>query len=150
MARPHPPKRSRWNGFLGDVKRESSAFKDVLVQASLQKEESNEQFRQFAQISFNAIHNVQRRKPDPSKAVPRLTRPQTRSASRPPPKKSVWEFEDKDANHTRWPVRPITRTSKRILTPVRVQDYGSLPRPSDIVCVYGAQISPDDDVLTVM
>jgi hypothetical protein len=148
-ATPVTFKRSRWNGFLGDVKRESCAFKEVLMNASAEKEESNRRFKESAQYSFRAIRYAARKNPDPTKAVPRLTRPQTRSAGGPPEKKSPWEFDENEKCHT-WPARPITRISQRVLSPVRLQDYPPNSRPQDIICLYGLPVDRHDKVLSIM
>jgi hypothetical protein len=141
---------AQWASFLGDVRRESRVFKEALARTAAAKDESNAQFREWAHLSFGAIHNAKRNKPDPARAVPRLARPQTRSCSRASKRPSVFEFEDKDANYTRWPVRPATRTSQRVFAPVRLLDYPEQGRPHDIICVFGAPVSAGDDVLSVL
>jgi hypothetical protein len=136
--------------FLSDVRRESRSFKEAMARTEALKKESNAHFQVCAHLSFAAIHSVNRASADPSRAVPRLSRPQTRSCSRVSKKRSVFEFDDKDDNHTRWPVRPITLTSQRVLTPRRLLDYPEQGRPHDIICVFGAPVGPGDDVLSIL
>ncbi len=62
----------RWNGFLTDVKIEGTMYTDVLSKASIEKEETNLQYKTISQRSFNAIHNVKRRPPPSDTGVPHV------------------------------------------------------------------------------
>jgi hypothetical protein len=142
-----PRRKSQWAGFLGDVRNESTTFKEILQRASAEKTESNAQFKACAQHSFNAIHNVVRKKPD---QVGRPLRQATRASStltRSNAPESPFEFEHKVANHDRWPVRPVTKVSQRILTPTRLGDHPGVARPKDIVCILGWPVSRHAELL---
>jgi hypothetical protein len=143
-------RRSRWAGFLGDVKSESSTFKDILSKAAVQKAQVNRDYKTYAQRSFNAIHNVVRKKPDPSRMTPDHRSRMPDFHPEPPavdaPPESPFEFDARIPNRDRWPVRPVTAGSCRVLTPVRLRDYPGVSRAKDITCVLGAPVSADIDV----
>jgi hypothetical protein len=144
-------RRSRWSGFLGDVQNESVTFKEILRESAARKEQSNQDYRTFAQLSFNAIHNVVRKKPDPSRMTPnRYSRlqgfhPPPSQISEPPV--TPFEFDTRVANHNRWPERPVTRNSLRVLNPVRLRDYSGMARHKDVPCILGAQVSDVTELL---
>jgi hypothetical protein len=140
---PRPYKVERWNDFLGDVRQEGAAFKEVLRAVADQKERANTTFARASQKSFNAIHNVARRKMDESRAVPRLSRQGTRGlVSRDAPKINL-AFDVRISNHDRWPRRSSsTRSSQRIFSPTRLNDYRALggPPAKDMICLYGSPV----------
>jgi hypothetical protein len=141
-------RRSRWSGFLGDVQNEATTFKEILREAAARKDQSNRDYAECAQRSFNAIHNVVRKKPDPARMTPnhfsRLP------GFRPPPSDSPrsmvsgqgYEYDTSPPMRDRWPKRPITRNSLRILNPTRLNDYPAIVRPKDVACVMGAYVNP--------
>jgi hypothetical protein len=134
--------------FLRDAKHESRVFKEILTRNSAQKEDMVGHYEICRQRSFKAIHDLKRKSPDPSRAVPRLSGRSSRAVSGASKRTSPFAFDNKDDNHTRWPVRPITRQSRRVLTPAYLQDYPDLKRHHDITCVFGAPISRDSAALT--
>jgi hypothetical protein len=140
---PRPYKVKRWVEFLGDVKQEGEAFKQVLKAAADQKERANTAYVRASQRSFNAIHNVTRKQFDESRAVPRLSRPVTRSAGSREPPKLPFEFDVRISNHDRWPRRAnATRSSQRVFSPVRLKDYSCLGTPLEkpVICLYGSPL----------
>lgn len=140
MSKPTSPyKPRRWKGFLSDIKEESCAFKAVLKESAALKEESNRHYQTCSQKSFMSLHRSMKRSPDPSRAVPRLSRPQTRTKEK-RKEEANFELDMRVTNQHKWPVRNVTRSSLRVLTPTKLQDY-QIERPKDIVCVFGAPLS---------
>jgi hypothetical protein len=145
LVSPRPYKVKRWVEFLGDVRQEGDAFKEVLRMAALEKERTNVAFSRASQRSFNAIHNVTRKSVDMSKTVPRLSRPRTRQVvSREAPHRVVLEFDVRKSNHDRWPNRNPTRQSQRVFCPTRLADYAAFGgREKDVFCISGVPAYKD-------
>jgi hypothetical protein len=142
-----PKRRSRWAGFIGDVRNETATFKEILRQGATQQERSNVQFTQSAQRSFNAIHNIVRRKIDESGRPPAQRRGPSQSAPTLAIPESPFEYDFKIANHDRWPVRPVTRGTQRIFAPVRLRDYPKITRPKDIPYLTGWPVTKNGELL---
>lgn len=141
-----PYKGERWNGFLKDVKSEARTFKMALRSTAAQNEEVNREYQECWRHSFSAIANAQKRKPDPSRMVPRLSRSQTRASTRPkrPSTGLSFEYDTRVSNHNRWPVRNVTTATQRVLAPSKLRDYPGLEREKDIVCLLGCPARPQD------
>lgn len=133
-------KPKRWKGFLSDIKVESDAFKDALKQSAQMKEVSNRDYQNCSKKSFQSLHRSMKKTTDPSRAVPRLSRPQTRTRETRKDQELGFESEMRITNQHKWPVRNVTRSSLRVLTPTKLQDY-QIKRPKDVVCVFGTPLS---------
>jgi hypothetical protein len=140
-------RRSRWAGFLGDVRNETATFTEILRQGATVQEKSNAQFKQSAQRSFNAIHNVVGKKPDQSGRPPTQPRTRSQTAQRFSIPESPFEYEFKSANHDRWPVRPVTRGSERVFSQVRLGDYPNIARPKDVPYLTGWPMKRNRELL---
>ena len=130
----------RWAGFLSDIHTEANTFKQVLKDASTTRDKSNSEFANLGERSFRSIHNIERKKVDLSKCVPRLSRPSTQHIKT-RQTTSPFEFEMRVANHDRWPKRPSS--ARRILSPVKLNDYSDGKRKHDMICVFGAPLDKD-------
>lgn len=131
-------KAKRWNGFLTDIHQESTTFGEVVKSGILVKDMNEIDYKKHAQRSFNAIHNVERKKPDPNKMVFRQKRKSTTRSINDQPK-NPFQYETRLANYNNWPKRP--GTARRILTPVRLGDYPDMERPKDVIALFGKPVS---------
>lgn len=151
-------KPQRWTGFLTGVKEESLTFRKVMSEITKNKDQSNAEFAKFAKESFFSIHrgtslnDSQYRKASKLASASRLSQTRPKTAKNPIRRRnsnvlsvqerqeSPFEFDIRISNHDRWPKR--ASSARRILAPVKLQDYPDLERPKDIVCVLGAPIDP--------
>lgn len=131
-------KATRWNGFLNDIHQESNTFGEIVKSGSIVKEQNDQEFKATAQKSFNAIHNVKRKKSDPSKMVPRQKRKQIKSLNT--HDKNQFQHDMRLANYSNWPLRPNTST-KRILSPTRLADYPEMKRPKIVPTLLGEPVA---------
>lgn len=131
-------KSNRWTGFLNDIQQESNQFGEIVKNGSIVKEKNDQEFKQTAQKSFNAIHNVKRKKADPNKMVPRQKRRQIKSLNA--KDKNQFHHDMRLANYSNWPLR-ATSPTKRILSPIRLGDYPNMKRPMDVPTMLGEPVA---------
>ncbi|KAK8845088.1 hypothetical protein M9Y10_021266 [Tritrichomonas musculus] len=150
-------KPQRWNGFLTDIKLESISFKKIMSEVTQNKDKSNADFEKFSKESFASIRRASLRNNDQQHQISRLSassrlnqthnrkiknavRRSNNNFHTQEQQSSPFEFDIRISNHDRWPKRPSS--ARRILRPVKLQDYPDLERPKDIICVMGAPLDP--------
>ena len=137
----------RWSGFVFDVHNEASRFKEDFDRASERHGQIDKDFKKVAQLSFNAIHNVKRVKPMGVQGVPKVRRQKKPETHEPTFQYCDldFEFDHKEANHTKWPRRICS--AQRLLSPQRLRTvYDVRPKRRDLYVVSGEPIE-DPDVL---
>lgn len=152
-------KPKRWTGFLTDIKEESLTFQQVMSEITKNKDQSNADYAKFAKESFFSIHrgtslnDDQQRRVSKKRSLSRLNQSHQKTTksttirrnsnnvlSMQEQQGSTFEFDIRISNHNRWPKR--ASSARRILRPVKLQDYPDLERHKDIVCVLGAPLDP--------
>lgn len=139
----------RWNGFISDIKEESSAFKQVLKDAKTSRDKSNEDYEKFAIRSYKVIHRPPKGENKYNNSVPRLSAQSQRPSRN--KNRSInlrgkasnssdlpFEYDVRITNHDKWPNRPSS--AYRIFKSVRLNDYPDVQRKKDMVCVMGSPI----------
>jgi hypothetical protein len=133
---------SRWSIFLVDIRNEAARFREVLHRADNDQKAVNSEFETSARHSFNAIHNVRRRRPALDDGVFRMRH---RQPPPPPPKPDDDLFP---APRVCPRVRPTARSASvmRLLAPERLRTvYNVEPKPRDTFVVGGHKIFDQAD-----
>jgi hypothetical protein len=128
---------SRWSIFLVDIRNEAVKFLGVLTRAGTDHRAANCEFERWKRQSFNAIHNVRRRKPADDGGVFR-----TRHRAPPQPGKRPQDglFP---APRPRPPARSVPL---RLLAPERLRTiFGVGPKPRDTFVVGGLKVYNRND-----
>jgi hypothetical protein len=129
---------TRWESFLMDIKTESVKFREVLDHAKTDHTQVDKEFKQRAQFSFNAIHNVRR---VPVSEDDGVFRTEHRRRAPPPEEPPV------DDIVPLYPVRPDrprprAATALRLLAPAKLHSvYGVEAKPRDTFVLTGSPLS---------
>lgn len=111
----------RWSNFLNEVKNESQTFHIEANNALVQKSQADQNFEVCYQKTFSVLHAAPPKKPDPSKAVPRIARPLRRSGSvLNTEKKAKWtplDFEVHPYNPIKWAPTSMSKSAQRFVLP---------------------------------
>lgn len=132
-----------WFSFVRQLKEDTKIMKNVIKKGHEDGVNSNKEYSEFRQKTFNAIHGVKRKPASEIERVPRARRTgrSTLSTSRTAPQKTFVkeiEFEMPPTNTYNWPKR--NSSAKRVFKPVKLNDYPNLNRKKDMIILYGAPV----------
>lgn len=130
---------SKWSCFRGDIKTESTKFREEFQRAAGEYHRVNNDFQKTAQKSFHAIHNIRKIKPSGDRCVPKV--PHRKKKTVQETFQSVFQFESDENLQVKWPARR-SESAQRYLAPSKLQVvYGIQPKSQDIYVVSGEQVT---------
>lgn len=132
-----------WFNFVRQLKEDSKIMKTIIKKGHEDGVNSNKEYSEFRQKTFNAIYGVKRKPATEIERVPKARRIgcSSLSTSRTAPQKSYVkeiEFEMPPTNTYNWPKR--NSSAKRVFRPVKLNDYPNMKRKKDLIILYGAPV----------
>ena len=135
----------KWSIFLHDIRNESHNLSEAYSKASHDHTQVNDEYKKASQLSFNAIHNIKRRRPLPENMIPRVPHPKPKSElSNMSDEFSLFSSNNSSQfKHTEWPKRASSAT--RYLSPDKLASiYNVKKRPVDEYVVTGEQMDGNE------
>ena len=138
----------KWFNLIDQVKEENQALAEIIKKGTDERTKSNLEYFRFRQQSFNSIHNIKKSTPSSPMSPNKMQRSKSVRRENQTEKRgigqlssfAVMEFETPVTNVDRWPKR--NSAAKRILSPVKLKDYGNIRKKRDMFILSGDVIPP--------